>query len=206
MMVKVFNKVLQVCLSLFFSYMCVYGESAPAVASCTAEKTETVLQMELFQLLSWGIWGVFFKKYNRWSRGKPEWNAVNDGVFYENVTGLTLTRPQCMTKGLFGGQKTEKLCSDWLKSCVIPSRYWEAVFVWPDYWNFSCGNASTGNSFSINAAVCFHFDPLFGSPINWQEIIQTTLGMANTKWIQTTLCFIFRLIKLLLFVCVLFIY
>lgn len=53
MMVKVFNKVLQVC--LFFSYMCVYGESAPAVASCTAEKTETVLQMELFQLLSWGI-------------------------------------------------------------------------------------------------------------------------------------------------------
>lgn len=61
MMVKVFNKVLQVCLSLFFSYMCVYGESAPAVASCTAEKTETVLQMELFQLLSWGIWGFFLK-------------------------------------------------------------------------------------------------------------------------------------------------
>lgn len=165
MMVKVFNKVLQVCLSLFFSYMCVYEESAPAVASCTAEKTETVLQMELFQLLSWGIWGFFFKKYNRWSRGKPEWNAVNDGVFYENVTGLTLTRPQCMTKGLFGGQKTEKLCSDWLKSCVIPSRYWEAVFVWPDYWNFSCGNASTGNSFSINAAVCFHFDSIHCSDL-----------------------------------------
>lgn len=105
-----------------------------------------------------GEYEGFLKKYNRWSRGKPEWNAVSDGVFYENVTGLTLTRPQCMTSWLFGGQKTEKLCSDWLKSCVIPSRYWEAVFVWPDYWNFSCGNASTGNSFSINAAVCFHFE------------------------------------------------
>lgn len=54
-MVKVFYKVFQVYWSLFFSYMYVYGESAPAVASCTAEETETVLQMELFQLLSWGI-------------------------------------------------------------------------------------------------------------------------------------------------------
>lgn len=70
-----------------------------------------------------------------------------------------------MTSSLFGGQKTEKLCSDWLKSCVIPSRYWEAVFVWPAYWNFSCGNASIGNSFSINAAVCFHFESVHCSDL-----------------------------------------
>lgn len=186
-MVKVFIKF---CKSAWVcsSVICMYMKNLHQLLPVVLQRRQKLFYRWNSSSYYLGEYEGFLKKYNRWSRGKPEWNAASDGEFYENVTGLTLTRPQCMTSSLFGGQKTEKLCSDWLKSCVIPSRYWEAVFVWPAYWNFSCGNASTGNSFSINAAVWIK--PLFGSPINWQEIIQMTLGMANNKWIQTSALFL----------------